>query len=175
MAFKTLRALGFVASLKEQYDRNRDQLKPDVIWNIEHGLSLDAVAIARAERARGRLYQRFAGFMRDYELLICPAAQVPPFPVETRWLREIAGQALDNYVEWIRITYAITLTGAPVVALPCGMTADGRPVGLQFVGRPRGEAPLIAAAAAFEALAGLAGKVPLAPRGPDGRPTAPRR
>ena len=174
-AFKTLRALGFVASLKEQYDRNRDKLKPDVIWNIEHGLGLDAETIARAERARGRLFQRLAGFFQEFDLLICPAAQVPPFAVDTRWVREIAGQALDNYVEWIRITYAITLTGSPVVALPCGITADGRPVGLQLVGRPRGEAPLIAAAAAFEALTGLADKVPLAPRGPGGPAAGPRR
>lgn len=174
-AFKTLRALGFVASLKEQYDRNRDKLKPDVIWNIEYGLGLDAGTIARAERARGRLFQRLAAFFREFDLLICPAAQVPPFAVETRWIREIDGQALDNYVEWIRITYAITLTGSPVVAMPCGITADGRPVGLQLVGRPRGEAPLIAAAAAFEALTGLADKVPLAPRGPGGIAAAPRR
>jgi amidase len=163
-AFKTLRALGFVASLKEAYERHRDMLKPDVIWNIEHGLSLDASAVARAERARGRLFQRMAKFFEDHELLICPAAQVPPFPVETRWVEQIAGQPLDNYVEWIRITYAITLTSSPVVALPCGFTADGRPVGLQLVGRPRGEAPLIAAAAALEAMLGLADRVPLDPR-----------
>jgi amidase len=162
-AFKTLRALGFVASLEEAYERHRDKLKPDVIWNIEHGLSLDATAVGRAERARGRLFQRMAKFFEVHELLICPAAQVPPFPVETRWIKEIAGRPLDNYVEWIRITYAITLTSSPVVALPCGFTADGRPVGLQLVGRPRGEAPLIAAAAALEAIFGLADRVPLDP------------
>jgi amidase len=104
-----------------------------------------------------------AKFFEVHELLICPAAQVPPFPVETRWIKEIAGRPLDNYVEWIRITYAITLTSSPVVALPCGFTADGRPVGLQLVGRPRGEAPLIAAAAALEAVFGLADRVPLDP------------
>ena len=171
-AFKTLRALGFVASLKDAYERHRDKLKPDVIWNIEHGLSLDADTIAKAERARGRLYQRMATFFRDFDLLICPAAQVPPFPVETRWIKEIAGTTFDNYVEWIRITYAITLTASPVVALPGGLTGDGRPVGLQLVGRPRGEAPLIAAAAAFEALTGLAGRVPLSPRKPARVPAA---
>ena len=167
---------GFVARSSEHYDRNRDKLKPDVIWNIEHGLGLDAATIARAERARGRALSAPRGFFQEFDLLICPAAHGAAFR-----RRRPAGSArsparsLDNYVEWIRITYAITLTGSPVVALPCGITADGRPVGLQLVGRPRGEAPLIAAAAAFEALTGLADKVPLAPRGPGGLAAGPRR
>ncbi len=163
-AFKTLRALGFSTSMKELYDNRRGELKPDVIWNIEHGMKLDAAVIGEAERARGRLYYRLVAFFRDHDFLICPAAQVAPFPVETRWIREIAGVPLDNYVEWIRITYAVTLTSLPVVALPCGVTADGRPVGLQLIGRPRGEAALIAAAAALESLWGLATQVPILPR-----------
>ena len=165
-AFGVLRAAGFVAGLLPLYETRRSQLKPDVIWNIERGLALSAADIARAENARGALYHRMAAFFRTYDLLLCPAACIAPFPVSTRWLRELNGVAFDNYVEWIRITYAITLTASPALSLPCGFTADGRPVGLQMVGRPRGEADLLAAAAALEEMLDLAKLVPIDPRPP---------
>jgi amidase len=81
-----------------------------------------------------------------------------------RWVRELAGTVFDNYVEWLRITSAITLTSCPAISIPCGFTKDGRPVGLQLVGRPRGEADLLAAAAAFEETVDIARLVPIDPR-----------
>ena len=76
-------------------------------------------------------------FMAGYDLLLCPTACVAPFDVSTRWIREVSGVTFDNYVEWLRITSAITLTSCPVVALPCELTEQGLPVGMQLVGRPR--------------------------------------
>ncbi|HET6221097.1 MAG TPA: amidase family protein, partial [Dongiaceae bacterium] len=122
--------------------------------------------IARADTARGRLYHRMVEFFRRYDLLLCPAACVPPFDVRTRWLTALDGVTFDNYVEWIRITYAITLTSCPVIAVPCGFTGNGLPVGLQMIGRPRGEADLLAAAGAFEEMMGLTGLLPVDPRAP---------
>jgi len=47
-----------------------------------------------------------------------------------------------------------------------GFTRDGRPVGLQMVGRPRGEAELLGTAAALEEILDIARLVPLDPRPP---------
>jgi len=165
-AFGVLRALGFVAGHREHYEKYRDKLKPEVIWNIERGLALTASDIARAELARGALHHRVVEFFRSYDLLLCPAACVPPFDVKVRWLKELNGVAFDNYVEWIRITYAVTLTSCPALSLPCGFTRDGRPVGLQMVARPRGEAELLGAAAALEEILDIAKLVPIDPRPP---------
>lgn len=60
------------------------------------------------------------------------------------------------------MTYAFSLVDLPVLSLPCGVTHDGRPVGLQIVGQPRGEAALLAAAAAFERAHSFHEIVPLA-------------
>ena len=60
------------------------------------------------------------------------------------------GQKFDNYVDWLRHTYTFSLVNVPVISLPCGMTEGGLPVGLQVVGKPGGDAALLAAAAAFE-------------------------
>ena len=116
--FRVLRAAGFAASLKGEYDNHRQLLKPEVIWNIETGLALDAGAIGRAEKGRGQLYHRMLAFMKRYDLLLVPAAILPPFDVKTRWIKSLDGETFDNYVEWIRITYALTLTSLPVSAFP---------------------------------------------------------
>jgi len=164
--FRVLRAAGFAAGLKADYDEHRNLLKPEVIWNIEQGLMLDAETIGRAEKGRGQLYHRVLAFMKDYDLLLVPAASLPPFDVKTRWIHALEGETFDNYVEWIRITYALTLTSLPILCIPCALTPDGLPIGLQLVGRPRGEAALLQAGAALEALFGLADKLPIDPRTP---------
>jgi amidase len=96
--------------------------------------------------------------------LLCPAAIVPPFDVKTRWIRELDGIHFDDYVDWLRIASAITLTSCPALSVPCGFTTEGRPVGLQIVGPPRGEAALLSAALAFEDMIGLAALLPIEPR-----------
>jgi len=164
--FRVLRAAGFAAGLKEEYQNHRAKLKPEVIWNIEHGLALDAEAIGRAEKARGQLYHRVLAFMKAYDLLLVPAASLPPFDVAIRWIRSLEGETFDSYVEWIRITYALTLTSLPILCIPCGLTDDSLPIGLQLVGRPRGEAALLSAGAALEEVFGLAQQLPMDPRSP---------
>jgi amidase len=106
-----------------------------------------------------------AAFMADHDLLLCPAAIVPPFPVEQRYLADLNEHRFPSYIDWVTIAFAITLTGCPALSLPCGFTRAGLPVGLQIVGRPRGEAALLATAAALEDLLGLAGRVPMTPAG----------
>lgn len=162
--FRVLRAELFVASRAPLLERHRELLKPEVIWNIETGMKLTAEEIGRAERARGRMQQAACAFLERFDLLLCPAAIVPPFPVEWRYVEELRGRRFPSYIDWVAITYAITLTGLPALALPCGFTAEGLPVGLQIVGRPRGEAELLAAAARLEDLLGIARLLPIDPR-----------
>jgi amidase len=149
-AFQTLRAANFATAMGETLARHRPLLKPEVVGNIEQGLALTAADIAVAEHQRVDLVRAMAAFFRTHDLLLTPCVPVPPFPVEQRYVTEINGFRLTNYIEWLALTYAITLTGCPALSLPCGFTASGQPVGLQIVGRPRGEAALLSAAAALE-------------------------
>jgi Asp-tRNA(Asn)/Glu-tRNA(Gln) amidotransferase A subunit family amidase len=48
----------------------------------------------------------------------------------------------------------------PVAAVPAGFTEDALPVGLQLVGRYRGDRRLLKHAAAWEAATGLTGRRP---------------
>ncbi|SLN18344.1 Acylamidase [Oceanibacterium hippocampi] len=162
--FDILRAVSFAASKGPLLAEHRDKMKPEVIWNIEAGLALGAADIGRAEALRGAIYARTAAFFRDYDLLLCPTVATPPFDHRIRYLDEIEGHRFDNYAGWLIMTFALTVTACPCISVPCGMTRDGRPVGLQILAPLRGEAALLSAAALFEAECGLADALPIDPR-----------
>jgi amidase len=162
--FHVLRAFDFAISKAALLRTKRDQLKPEVIWNIEEGLKLTVEQLERAEAQRVAMTARTLEFFRTYDLLLTPATIVAPFPIEDRYVAECAGKKFDNYVEWLGIVYAITLVCCPAMSLPCGFTASGLPVGLQVVAPPRGEAQLLAGAKVLEDILGLRGTTPIDPR-----------
>jgi amidase len=162
--FHVLRAFDFALSKAALLRSKRDQLKPEVIWNIEEGLKLSVEQLERAEAQRVAMTARTLEFFNTYDLLLSPATIVAPFPVENRYVAECAGKKFDNYVEWLGIVYAITLVCCPALSLPCGFTASGLPVGLQMVAAPRGEAQLLAGARVLEDILGVRGTTPIDPR-----------
>ena len=159
--FQVLRALLFADVRGNLLPGERHRLNPDIAWNIEKGQALGAAEIIAAMQARHALFHRVARFFDDHDLLVCPTVAVPPFPVEQRFPTEIAGEALTTYIDWMFLTFVITLTGCPAISLPCGLTADGMPVGLQLVGRPHGDAALLGMAALLEQALGF--ELPLLP------------
>ncbi len=162
-SFQTLRAAQFAANMRPLLASHRNLLKPEVIWNIEKGMALDRREVEKAQAARGALFHRVSAFFEKYDLLVCPTVSIPPFDVDIRYLTEVDGVPMDNYVDWLILTFALTLTACPSISVPCGFTESGLPVGLQLIGPPRGEAQLLSAAALFEEAAGLAGRVPIDP------------
>jgi amidase len=153
-AFHVLRGVSYAMNYEDVLAQHRDALNPNVIWNIEYGLQLEGRAVSAAYRTRGELFNRTTALLESYDVLICPATIVPPFPVEEQYVKEAAGQQFETYIDWLAIVYSLTMLGVPVMAIPCGMTASGLPVGIQIVGKPRGEAALISAARAIEEIIG---------------------
>lgn len=164
--FEVLRAAQFAADKAPLLDAERERLKPEVVWNIERGLALTADEIGWAERERSLVQARTAAFFREHDLLLCPAAIVPPFDVNLRYLEHLGDYQFPTYIDWVAVTYAITLTGCPALSLPCGFTANGLPVGLQIVAPPKAEARLLAAARSLEDVLGIKAQLPIDPRPP---------
>jgi amidase len=162
--FHVLRAFDYAITKAALLRSKRDQLKPEVIWNIEEGLKLTVEQLERAESQRVAMTRRTIEFFKSYDLLLAPATIVAPFPVENRYVAECAGRKFDNYFEWLAIAYAITVACCPALSLPCGFTASGLPVGLQIVAAPRGEPRLLAGAKLLEDILGLRGTIPIDPR-----------
>jgi len=163
-AFLALRSQHFVVERELMLATHRDQIKPDIVWNTEQGLRQSPSALAAAERERAALFRRTVEFFETYDLLVSPGASTPAFDVELRMPATIDGKKLENYLGGSLITAATTLMALPSIAVPCGFDRHGRPVGLQMVGRHRGEAELLQAAVLFEQMMGLSALVPIDPR-----------
>jgi amidase len=162
-AFHTLRATLVAAVRGPLLEKHRERICPEIIWNIERGLQQSGADVARAERQRGELFMRVAAYFQHHDLLACPTVAVPPYPVSERFPTSIDGEALTSYIDWMYLTFVLTLTGCPAISVPVGLTRDGRPVGLQLLGRPRGDHDLLAAARLLEQEIGWNARLPRVP------------
>lgn len=148
--FGVLRAWKFALEHEDELRQHRALIKDTVIWNTEKGLELDGPTVARAEAKRSEIYHRVREFMDRYEFLVLPTNPVPPFPVKQPYITEVDGIPMKNYVEGGALRHTITITGLPVISVPCGFTPEGLPVGLQIVGRPNRDFDVLQLAHAFE-------------------------
>ena len=158
--FQTLRAWMFSVKFADDYQRHREQFKDTVAWNIEKGFELTAADIAAAELKRTAVIERIARFFERYDYLLCPAAQVPPFPLEQEWVTAINGVEMQTYLDWMGVCYAITVTGCPALSMPAGFTASGLPIGIQIVGPRWKDFDVLQLAYAFESATGFGQRRP---------------
>jgi amidase len=150
-SFETLRAVGFLNRYGAVVAKHRDKVKDTVIWNVEEGLKRTPEQIARAEVLRTELFHRMRAFLEKYDFFVCPVNQLPPYDIDTEWPREIAGDKMGNYLDWMKSCYYITITSHPAISVPAGFTPEGLPVGLQITGRYRDDLGVLQLAHAFEA------------------------
>jgi len=117
----------------QQFDLHRAGYLPAIRGLIEEGLQVKEADYARCREHQRVLSRRMAELIPPSDALICPATVGPAPTVET------TGDPSFN-APW-------SFTGQPTVCIPSGLSADGLPLGLQFVGKPDGESGLFSAAA----------------------------
>ncbi len=166
-AFKTIRAAHVHHAYGSLADRFGDRLTPTVAWNIAAGAGLSAAAYLAAEAQRTTLRRRFADFFTEHDLLITPAAAVLPWPNADGEVTAIDGLPLGDVLDYLAITFVVSLTGHPVLALPAPQGGHALPFGLQIVARPGEEETLRRLGHRLEA-AGFCHRAPpfLVPRPP---------
>jgi len=121
---------------------------PHANYQAALGMAVKDMAVAQAEQMR--LFQALERFFAEVDILICPCATVPPYPVEQSWPTEVDGEPMANYMHWGAMTTTLSVTGHPVVALPCGRDAQGTPFGLQIVAPMHRDRFLLGVALALE-------------------------
>ncbi len=157
--FITLRAFSF-ASKAEALAPFRDQIKATVVDEMDRGLALSGPDVMSAYTHLKVLWDRSNAFFADYDLLLAPVSQVSPFPIETEYPMEVAGQKMEHYIEWMLSCCRITALGVPALSLPAGFTPAGLPVGVQVIGGPWCDIDVLRAAKALEAVTGYASRRP---------------
>ena len=154
--FRTLRAWTFEATLGEFLDRHAEVIRPSLYANMLEGRGITGPQVGRAAVLRTELYHRMRVFLETFDALILPIAPVAAFDAEIQYPTMVAGVPQPDYLGWMAPVCHVTVTGHPAIAMPAGFAPDGTPLGVQIVGRHRGERDLLAVAAAFEALTGYA-------------------
>jgi aspartyl-tRNA(Asn)/glutamyl-tRNA(Gln) amidotransferase subunit A len=99
----------------------------------------------QATRARALLCSEFARAFASCDLLLSPTSPVPAFPIGSRIDDPLAMYLCDV------MTVPPSLAGLPALSQPCGFTADGRPVGMQWVAPALREDLLLQVAHVFQA------------------------
>ena len=149
--FRTLRAWQFRATMGELLTAHPGLLKPALEWNIQQGAELTADDVSTAWRLQAELFERFADYFSEYDVLVLPVSQVVPFDADLEYPQVIESVAQETYLDWMRSCYFVSAIGLPALSIPAGFTPDGLPVGLQLVGPYRSERRLLEIGHAFEA------------------------
>ena len=129
----SLRGLGKM--LDQSVKQWRDYSKDTTIWNIEKGFDLSIDDMIKAEVIRTNIYSKMSEFFKEFDLLLLPSAQVPPFNLSNEWVKEINGEKLETYIDWMSVCM-ISTTGLPAISIPED-SDENLPVGIQLVGKPK--------------------------------------
>jgi len=129
---------------------NRALIKPEALWEHDQAADLTGAQTLAASAQRSAFYQQMLALFERHDFLALPSAQVWPFDAEQRWPTQIAGRQMDTYHRWMEVVIYATLAGLPCISVPAGFSAGGLPMGLQLIGRPRGDLALLQLARAYE-------------------------
>jgi amidase len=153
--FGVLRAWSLELSLGRFLDNHREDIKDSLAHNIDEGRRLSGPELGRAMAGYTRLHHAMRTFFDDYDVLVLPVSQVPPFDLALEYPRQIAGVRQESYLDWMRSCTWVSATGLPALSVPGGFTAGGLPMGLQLVGPYQSDFELLRIGYAFEQATGF--------------------
>ena len=122
---------------------------PDFAAEAELGSQLSNLDVQRLILRRGELGSRLRQFMQRFDLLVTPTVAVPAFAARPAGSEPLTPEAM---LGWTPFSYPFNLSQQPAITVPCGLTSDGLPIGLQLVGPMFADALVLRAARAYEQL-----------------------
>jgi amidase len=128
----------------------RSQMKLEAQWEVEGGLQLSAQDVFGASLTRSAWYAAVLRLFERFDFLVLPSAQLFPFDVDVAWPRAVGGFAMDTYHRWMEVAAPATMAGLPAISVPVGFSANGLPMGMQIIGKPRNDLAVLQLAYAYE-------------------------
>jgi aspartyl-tRNA(Asn)/glutamyl-tRNA(Gln) amidotransferase subunit A len=148
LAVVAVEALAYHADLLRTRAGDYD---PDVARRLMTGAYVSGLHYVRGQQVRALVRAEVDAALARRDVLLAPATPVTAPGVADRQTTLGDGPA-DVRTALLRYTRPFNLSGHPVCALPCGLTAAGLPIGMQLVGRPFDEATVLRAADAYQRL-----------------------
>jgi aspartyl-tRNA(Asn)/glutamyl-tRNA(Gln) amidotransferase subunit A len=127
-------------------DRDPGRFGDGVRRRLELGRSISGADYAlHRERARSWIRTVKRAF-EDVDVILAPSTGTTAPPA--------GSEMIETTQRLVRLTYGWSLAGLPALSLPCGLSDDGLPVGLQLAAPKLGEATLLRAGAAYQQATG---------------------
>lgn len=128
---------------EERLATNPERFGEDIRRRLASGHEVSGPDYARYVQTGREWRRRLEGVFERFDFLLVPTSgRVAPRAAES--------ETIETTRLMTRLTYGWTLAGLPVLALPCGFSSAGLPVGLQLVGRPWAESDLLAVGSCFQ-------------------------
>lgn len=130
-------------------DEQLELLEPLTQWLVARGRELSARSLAAALAGLAQFERSIIRQFSGMDAVLTPALALTPRPVG--WYdAEDAERNFAQQVQYTPFTSFVNVSGLPAIALPVHHTEEGLPMGVQLIGRPGGEATLLAIAAQLE-------------------------
>jgi aspartyl-tRNA(Asn)/glutamyl-tRNA(Gln) amidotransferase subunit A len=147
-----------VSNLGPYLDRRAD-FGADVLALLDQGGMISGAEYADAQRLRRMQIAEFSKLWTQVDCIFTPATPTPAPKIGQASI-DIGGASEDVRLTTTRFMRAINVLGIPALAVPCGFTCAGLPIGLQILGAPRTEDVLLRVGAGIEDALGLTGRKP---------------
>lgn len=107
------------------------------------GKEISAAKYVEADLRRVKFGIAMDRLLSEFDLVISPTTAVPAFAAEDQMPLELF---IERTINSNCFTFPINASQQPAISVPCGMTKDGRPIGLQIIGPRGGEGRVMSAA-----------------------------
>ncbi|MBZ5606705.1 MAG: amidase [Acidobacteriia bacterium] len=142
--------LAEASALYEPYRARRGDFGSDVLALLDQGRLVPATDYVNAQRLRRTLVDDFRALFSEIDCLFTPATPITA-PRIGQMQVELDGELVDTRIATTRLSRGINVLGFPSLAMPCGESSEGLPIGLQIVARPFEEDLLLSLGEALEA------------------------
>jgi aspartyl-tRNA(Asn)/glutamyl-tRNA(Gln) amidotransferase subunit A len=115
----------------------------DVRGRLEQGGKVLAIDYLNAQEAMRRARDEAEALLKSVDAIVIPTSPIGAPPMGSDPIR-IDDADVPLRAELVDRNRFGNLTGLPAISVPCGITRDGLPVALQFIGRRFEDAQLIA-------------------------------
>ncbi len=136
------------AILEPHLDRRND-FGPDVLARLDQGRLIPATDYINAQRLRRKFAIGFDKLWTDIDCFLAPTTPNTAPRIGEETVR-LGGREEDTRIAATRLVRGINVLGLPALSIPCGLSSQGLPIGLQIVGPAFEEANLLRVGAALE-------------------------
>ena len=130
------------SAIYEKHLSRRDQFGADVLSLLDQGLLIRGTDYVQAQRLRKKQVAEFRRVFQQIDFLFTPCTPTAA-PKIGQTEVEIGGKIEDVRLATTSLVRAINVLGFPALAMPCGRTSGGLPIGLQIVARPFDDSALL--------------------------------